>query len=74
MDLRIKNALKIFAFIFPTLVVLALLFESGSAVFSGDWETVDTQNFSDGKWVRFFGVKLLFSLGYGIIVSLRKSK
>ena len=74
MDLRIKNALKIFAFIFPTLVVLALLFESGSAVFGGDWETVDVQNFSDGKWVRFFGVKFLFSLGYGIIVSLRKSK
>jgi len=74
MDSRIKNTLKIFAFIFPTLIVLALLFESGSALLSGEWETINAQNFSDGKWVRFFGVKFLFSLGYGIIVSLRKSK
>ncbi len=74
MDSRITNALKISAFIFPTLVVLALLFESGSSLFKGEWETVNAQNFSDGKWIRFFGVKLIFSLGYGIIVSLRKSK
>jgi hypothetical protein len=74
MNSRIINALKIAGFIFPTLVLLALIFESGSSLFKGDWNSVASANFSDGKWIRFFGIKFLFSIGYGIIVSLRKSK
>ncbi len=66
------SLLKISLIFFLVLSLVALLFNSASAIFSGDWNTVVEQNFSEGKWQIFVGTKLLFSFLYGMWVVVKK--
>lgn len=68
------NFSKIALPFFVIFVVISLLWHSGSAIFSGDFETVNELNFSNGKWKAFFGSKLIGSIIYGIWTTSRKTK
>lgn len=59
---------------FVILVVLSLLFNSFSAIIDIDLQTIIDENLSDGKWVRFFGVKILVALIYAIWTTARNTK
>ena len=61
----------------PFLVFVALfsiVVNSGGALFSGDFETVNTINFSEEKWKRFWLTKVTVSLFYAVYVVNKKTK
>ena len=68
------NFCKVAIPFFVIFVVITLLWNSGSAIFSGDFETVNQLNFSNGKWRAFFGSKLLGSIIYGVWMTTKNTK
>lgn len=69
-----KKTLQIALAFFVILFVVSLLFKSFSALISFDWQAVAEQNFTEGKWQRFFGAKIAISLVYGIWVTSKHIK
>jgi len=59
---------------FLFLVVISILFNSFSALFSGDFETVSKINFDDGKWIPFFSIKIVASVLYGFYTANKNFK
>ena len=59
---------------FIIVVVISLLMNSFSEIFSGDFETVNQINFAEGKWKNFFGFKIVFSTVYGLYTTNKKMK
>jgi hypothetical protein len=47
---------------------------SWEAIFAGDFGRVNEVNFSDGKWLNFWGLKVFLSAFYGIYVTNKKMK
>ncbi|WP_370425018.1 hypothetical protein [Tenacibaculum dicentrarchi] len=68
------NVLKISVPFLIFVTIFSLLVNSGSALFSGDFETVNNINFSEGKWHRFWLTKLTVSVLYAIYVVNKKTK
>lgn len=68
------NMLKISVPFLIFVTIFSLLVNSGSALFSGDFETVNNINFSEGKWQRFWLTKLTVSVLYAIYVVNKKTK
>ncbi len=68
------NFLKVFIPFFIIVSVISLLINSSSSIFSGDFNEVAAQNFSDGKWKTFFGYKLFFSSFYGMYITNKNMK
>ncbi|CAL2086195.1 hypothetical protein LNI90_01675 [Tenacibaculum dicentrarchi] len=68
------NVLKISVPFLIFVTIFSLLVNSGSALFSGDFETVNNINFSEGKWQRFWLTKLTVSVLYAIYVVNKKTK
>ena len=48
------NFTKVALPFFIIVIVISLLINSFSEIFSGDFETLYQRNFSDGKWKNFF--------------------
>ena len=69
-----KNTLKISILFFISIVIISLLFNSFSSIISFDLEAINTKNFSEGKWMKFFYIKAAISLLYGMWVTARNIK
>ncbi|MGB5363437.1 MAG: hypothetical protein WBN17_09055 [Aureibaculum sp.] len=69
-----KNTLKISILFFISIVLISLLFNSFSSIISFDLEAINTENFSEGKWMRFFYIKAAISVLYGMWVTARNIK
>lgn len=65
-----KIAIPFLAFV----TLFSLLVNSGSALFSGDFQTVNSINFSQGKWIKFWLTKVIVSILYAIYVVNKKTK
>ncbi len=68
------NAIKIgIVFVF-FLSIVSLLLNSFSDIFSGNWQSVLEQNFSNQLWKRFFSTKVIAGFVYGVYVSNKNMK
>ena len=68
------NAIKIgIVFVF-FLSIVSLLLNSFSDIFSGNWQAVFEQNFSNQLWKRFFSTKVIAGFVYGVYVSNKNMK
>jgi antibiotic biosynthesis monooxygenase (ABM) superfamily enzyme len=69
-----KNTVKISIVFFITIAIISLLFNSFSSIISFDLDAINSENFSDGKWINFFFIKAAVSLLYGMWVTARNIK
>ena len=68
------NVIKIgIVFVF-FLSIVSLLLNSFSDIFSGNWQAVLEQNFSNQLWKRFFSTKFIGGFVYGVYVSNKNMK
>ena len=68
------NVLKIMIPFLIVVTLFSLFVNSGSAILSGDFATVNEINFSNKKGVRFWLSKIVISLIYGIYISNKNTK
>ncbi|OCK44079.1 hypothetical protein BA195_05155 [Tenacibaculum soleae] len=68
------NVVKVSVPFLVFVTLFSLLVNSGSALFSGDFETVNAINFSENKWQRFWLTKVTVSILYAIYVVNKKTK
>ena len=66
------NFAKVAIPFFIIVTIVSLLMNSSSEIFSGDFETVNQNNFADGKWRKFFGFKVIFTFVYGFYITNKK--
>jgi len=66
--------LKIAVPFFIVVTIFSLFMNSWREVFAGEFDKVNEMNFSDGKWQRFWGIKIIISFGYAMYVALKKTK
>lgn len=69
-----KKLFKIAAPFFIFLVVISLLINSWQPLFQGDFATVAAQNFTNNKWMFFFGFKIFLAFGYGFFITYKNMK
>ena len=69
-----SNFTKIALPFFIIVTIFSLLFNHFSEIFSGDFETLYQARFSEGKLKSFFGVKIVFSVIYGLYTTHKKMK
>ena len=68
------NVIKIgIVFVF-FLSIVSLFLNSFSDIFSGNWQVVLEQNFSNQLWKRFFSTKVIAGFVYGVYVSNKNTK
>ncbi len=68
------NVLKVGIPFIVFVALFSLVVNSGGPLFSGDFETVNTINFSEGKWKRFWLTKATVSILYAVYVVNKKTK
>ena len=68
------NVLKVSIPFLIFVALFSLLVNSGKALFTGDFEKVNTINFSEKKWVRFWLTKVTVSVLYGMYIVNKKMK
>jgi hypothetical protein len=68
------NVFKIALPFFIIVTIFSLFMNSWREVFAGDFDKVNVANFSEGKWQRFWGIKIIISFGYAMYVALKKTK
>ena len=69
-----SNTIKIgIVFVF-FLSIVSLLLNSFSDIFSGNWQAVLEQNFSNQLWKRFFSPKVIAGFVYGVYISNKNMK
>jgi len=69
-----SNTIKIgIVFVF-FLSIVSLLLNSFSDIFSGNWQAVLEQNFSNQLWKRFFSTKVIAGFVYGVFISNKNMK
>jgi NTP pyrophosphatase (non-canonical NTP hydrolase) len=73
-DRHQNNVRKVTIPFFIMVVLISLLLNSWEAIFAGNFDLVNEVNFSNGKWMNFWGFKLFLSLFYGIYVTNKKMK
>ena len=69
-----KNVVRIAIPFLLIVTVFSLLFKTGSAVFSGDFDTVYNVHFANKQWIRFWLSKVVIALLYGMYVSNKNMK
>lgn len=69
-----KNVLKISLPFLLIVAVFSLLFNTGKAIFSGDWHTVYEYHFANNRWIRFWLSKFVISIFYGIYITNKNMK
>lgn len=69
-----KNVFKVGFPFFVIVTIFSLLFSTGGAIFSGDWNTVYEYHFANNRWVRFLLQKGVISFLYGMYVCNKKMK
>lgn len=68
------NVLKVGLPFLIIVTLFSLLFNTGSAIFSGDWSAVYEYHFANKRWVRFLLQKGVISLLYGMYICNKKMK
>lgn len=68
------NTFKIALTFFIVLTIISLLFNSFSDLVSMNFTAVMENNFYEGKWIGFFGIKIIFSLVYGMWMTAKNMK
>ncbi|PWG06877.1 hypothetical protein [Polaribacter aquimarinus] len=68
------NFAKVAIPFFIIVTLISLLINSSSEIFSGDFETLNKNNFAEGKWKNFFGFKIVFSTIYGLYITNKNMK
>uniref|UniRef100_UPI004048B70E hypothetical protein n=1 Tax=Polaribacter sp. TaxID=1920175 RepID=UPI004048B70E len=68
------NFCKVAIPFFIVLVIFSLLISNFNDLFSFNFSAVSEANFSEGKWMNFFGIKALFSVLYGFWITIRKTR
>jgi hypothetical protein len=68
------NTFKIALTFFIVLTIISLLFNSFSDLVSMNFTAVMENNFYEGKWISFFGIKIIFSLVYGMWMTARNMR
>jgi hypothetical protein len=68
------NTFKIALTFFIVLTIISLLFNSFSDLVSMNFTAVMENNFYEGKWISFFGIKIIFSLVYGMWMTAKNMK
>ena len=69
-----NNVSKVAIPFFIMVTLISLLMNSWEAIFAGDFGRVNEVNFSEGKWMNFWGLKVFLSAFYGIYVTNKKMK
>lgn len=69
-----SNVLKIGLPFFILLTVISLFMNSWRDIFAGDFAKVNEVNFADGKWQRFWGIKIAISFFYALYIVIKKTK
>ena len=69
-----RNVLKIAVPFFIIVTLFSLFMNSWREIFAGEFDKVNMVNFSEGKWQRFWGIKIIISFGYAMYVALKKTK
>ena len=69
-----KKVILIAITFFIALTLFSLIMSDAKAFFSLDFEKISELNFDDGKWKRFFGIKLIVCFLYGILTAGRKPR
>jgi len=59
---------------FIVLVLISLIMSNAKAFFSFDFGVISELNFSEGKWKKFFIIKIVISLLYGFVIAVKKTK
>ncbi|MGJ8743782.1 hypothetical protein [Polaribacter sp.] len=59
---------------FVMVVLISLVMNSASDIFSGNFSNVSEINFGQGKWVSFFGIKIVISVVYGCYITNKNMK
>ncbi|MGB1042629.1 MAG: hypothetical protein ACPGU6_04485 [Tenacibaculum sp.] len=62
------HVLKMAIFLIVIITIFSLVFQTGGALFSGDFDTVYNVHFANKQWVRFFLTKTAVSIIYAMYV------
>ena len=66
--------LKVALPFFIIVTLISLFMNSWREIFAGDFTTVSKVNFNNGKWMRFFGIKVIISFIYGLYITNKNIK
>ncbi|MAD96141.1 MAG: hypothetical protein CMB99_02330 [Flavobacteriaceae bacterium] len=66
--------LKITIPFFILLVLISLFMNSWRDIVAGDFAAVNEYNFSEGKWMRFWGIKIVITILYGLFMANKNVK
>jgi len=69
-----KNFLKVFIPFFILITIISLFMNSWRDIFAGDFTAVSELNFSEGKWMRFFGIKVFITFVYAFYMTNKNTK
>ncbi|MBA6155770.1 hypothetical protein H3Z83_04430 [Tenacibaculum sp. S7007] len=68
------HVLKMALFLIIIISLFSLIFQTGGALFSGDFDTVYNVHFANKQWVRFFLTKIVVSILYAMYVVNKRMK
>jgi hypothetical protein len=68
------NFVKVAVPFFIIVTLVYLFMNSWRAIFDGDFSKVNTVNFANGKWINFFGIKVVISFIYGVYITNKNMK
>ena len=66
--------LKITIPFFIFLILISIFMNSWRDIFAGDFAAVNDYNFADGKWIRFWGIKIVITILYGLYMTNKNIK
>jgi hypothetical protein len=69
-----SNFMRVTIPFFIIVTLFSLFMNSWKEIFAGDFTTVSKVNFDNGKWVRFWGIKIIISFIYGIYTTNKNMK
>lgn len=69
-----KNVVKVAVPFFIIVTLISLFMSSWKAIFAGDFAKVNDLNFSNGKWINFWGIKVFVCVFYALYVTNKKMK
>jgi hypothetical protein len=69
-----SNFIKVAIPFFIIVTLISLFLNSWRDIFAGDFTKVNAINFTDGKWINFFGIKVVISFIYGVYVTNKNMK
>lgn len=68
------EVLKVAVPFFILMVIIMIIIANGKDLFAGNFKAVSQTNFENGKWINFFGLKIVISLVYGIYQTMKRKK